>query len=313
MTQIVNFNSNRITEEEKVILKRTMENMNTVVNTEYQTKQYLLDSNDLIGNKMYDGIIQKAMSNQWLPYSKIKTYLEKLDYILKKNSEEDSLTSASNCIRYTILVDGLKEKILELPEELSYQLVKAFAREDISYTQYPAYGKIMVKKDIVEELQAANFPYELSRVMQDCLYEISCHSNIESQTEAVLQSIKDRKQQQNKKSLFKTLCEQERFTFEELSNALLEQMNFLNELIPTPYSEEEQASLKKIVLLQYLSTEMKEEYMSVIRYLLNQSFGICELLKRVTHITEIYYEYMKKNSIAYYNFTDREEHNHENR
>lgn len=302
----------QVTEEEKQKYKRILQNMYIDISIRYQKNARFLNDNDRLGKKMYDSIIAKAIEGKWLPFLEIKTYLEKLTYFMKKE-QEDPLQYADECIRYTVLVDQFQEKMLEVPIEIISSFIQALQDDDVSYTQYHLYGSWIVNKQIIDKIETSKFPFPLSRVLQSAFEEIPFQMNQEAQIKTVLQSLETSASLEHQKSLYGNLCEATSFSLEELSSALLEQMHYLEEYMPNIYTKQEQITIQKIPSLQYLPLDKKESYIKVIQQLLHQSLGIQELLKKVINITDVFYEQLKGNTIIYYDFQTRKEHQHENR
>ena len=278
MAEVIDFSKHR---EYSKAQKDDIRKLKNYVDSIYKD-YYDLSDNDKILKKEFDKIYLKIMNNNWISEKNLAKFLKDIQYFLDNLVMfDESLYDMYPIIIYTVLVDTLKLKYLDLDIEVKDAIMRSVYNSGISYSFYKKAGQIILNEEVITRIEKLikkdinNFR-TLETILCDADYSFSKNPNI-SDTLGYLDALEG----DNRLDL------KHGFTIDDVYDICSENIEILTEFSNLLFSESDFARLKKIRKMKNCDNKTKEEFLKCVTLINNSNnINLLEKIRRILYIAD---------------------------
>ena len=278
MAEVIDFSKHR---EYSKAQKDDIRKLKNYVDSIYKD-YYDLSDNDKILKKEFDKIYLKIMNNNWISEKNLAKFLKDIQYFLDNLVMfDESLYDMYPIIIYTVLVDTLKLKYLDLDIEVKDAIMRSVYNSGISYSFYKKAGQIILNEEVITRIEKLikkdinNFR-TLETILCDADYSFSKNPNI-SDTLGYLDALEG----DNRLDL------KHGFTIDDVYDMCSENIEILTEFSNLLFSESDFARLKKIRKMKNCDNKTKEEFLKCVTLINNSNnINLLEKIRRILYIAD---------------------------
>ncbi len=278
MAEVIDFSKHR---EYSKSQKDDIRKLKNYVDSIYKD-YYDLSDNDKILKKEFDKIYLKIMNNNWISEKNLAKFLKDIQYFLDNLVMfDENLYDMYPIIIYTVLVDTLKLKYLDLDIEVKDAIMRSVYNSGISYSFYKKAGQIILNEEVITRIEKLikkdinNFR-TLETILCDADYSFSKNPNI-SDTLGYLDALEG----DNRLDLIHG------FTIDDVYDMCSENIEILTEFSNLLFSESDFARLKKIRKMKNCDNKTKEEFLKCVTLINNSNnINLLEKIRRILYIAD---------------------------
>lgn len=281
MAEVIDFSKHR---EYSKAQKDEVRKLKNYVDSIYKD-YYNLTDNDKVLKKQFDKIYLKIMNNNWISEKDLDKFLKDIQYFLDNLVMfDENLYDMYPIIIYTVLVDTLKLKYLDLDIEVKDAIMRSIYNSGIGYSFYKKVGQIILNEEVISRIEKLikkdinNFQV-LEALLVDQDYLADKNRDISDAVMLLDAYNKDDEIEDER------LISQEEFTLDEIYDACLEQVNLLLEFSDAFFTEKDKNRLNKIHLLKTADSFLQTEFINFVK-IINNSNNI-NLIDKVRKIIEL--------------------------
>lgn len=285
MAEVIDFSKHR---EYSKAQKDDVRKLKNYVDSIYKD-YYNLSDNDKILKKEFDKIYLKIMNNNWISEKNLDEFLKDIQYFLNNLVMFDAnLYDMYPIIIYTVLVDTLKLKYLDLDIEVKDAIMRSVYNSGISYSFYKKAGQIILNEEVIARIEMLvkkdmnNFRV-LESILSDVDYSFSKNPDV---SDAInLLDGYNKKEDINDERLIS----KEEFTIDEIYNSCLEQINLLMEFSDAFFNKEDIKRLEKIKLLKKGNDVLKIEFLNLVKIINNSNnINLIDKIRKIIELIDIF-------------------------
>ena len=285
MAEVIDFSKHR---EYSKAQKDDVRKLKNYVDSIYKD-YYNLSDNDKILKKEFDKIYLKIMNNNWISEKNLDEFLKDIQYFLNNLVMFDAnLYDMYPIIIYTVLVDTLKLKYLDLDIEVKDAIMRSVYNSGISYSFYKKAGQIILNEEVIVRIEMLvkkdmnNFRV-LESILSDVDYSFSKNPDV---SDAInLLDGYNKKEDINDERLIS----KEEFTIDEIYNSCLEQINLLMEFSDAFFNKEDIKRLEKIKLLKKGNDVLKIEFLNLVKIINNSNnINLIDKIRKIIELIDIF-------------------------
>ena len=278
MAEVIDFCKHR---EYSKLQKEDVRKLKNYVDSIYKD-YYDLSDNDKILKKEFDKIYLKIMSNNWISEKNLDKYLKDIQYFLDNLVMfDENLYDMYPIIIYTVLVDTLKLKYLDLDIDVKDAIMRSVYNSGISYSFYKKAGQIILNEEVFARIEKLikkdinNF-----RTIETILTESDYSFNKNPDISDTLNYL-DVLEGDNSLSL------KPGFTIDDVYDVCSENIEVFMEFSNLLFSENDFARLKKIRSLKRSDNKTKEEFLRCVSLINNNNnINLLEKTRRILYIAD---------------------------
>lgn len=281
MAEVIDFSKHREYSKAQKDEVRKLKNYVDRIYKDY----YNLTDNDKVLKKQFDKIYLKIMNNNWISENDLDKFLKDIQYFLDNLVMfDENLYDMYPIIIYTVLVDTLKLKYLDLDIEVKDAIMRSIYNSGIGYSFYKKVGQIILNEEVISRIEKLikkdinNFQV-LEALLVDQDYLADKNRDISDAVMLLDAYNKDDEIEDER------LISQEEFTLDEIYDACLEQVNLLLEFSDAFFTEKDKNRLNKIYLLKTADSFLQTEFINFVK-IINNSNNI-NLIDKVRKIIEL--------------------------
>ncbi len=281
MAEVIDFSKHREYSKAQKDEVRKLKNYVDRIYKDY----YNLTDNDKVLKKQFDKIYLKIMNNNWINEKDLDKFLKDIQYFLDNLVMfDENLYDMYPIIIYTVLVDTLKLKYLDLDIEVKDAIMRSIYNSGIGYSFYKKVGQIILNEEVISRIEKLikkdinNFQV-LEALLVDQDYLADKNRDISDAVMLLDAYNKDDEIEDER------LISQEEFTLDEIYDACLEQVNLLLEFSDAFFTEKDKNRLNKIYLLKTADSFLQTEFINFVK-IINNSNNI-NLIDKVRKIIEL--------------------------
>lgn len=281
MAEVIDFSKHREYSKAQKDEVRKLKNYVDRIYKDY----YNLTDNDKVLKKQFDKIYLKIMNNNWINEKDLDKFLKDIQYFLDNLVMfDENLYDMYPIIIYTVLVDTLKLKYLDLDIEVKDAIMRSIYNSGIGYSFYKKVGQIILNEEVISRIEKLikkdinNFQV-LEALLVDQDYLADKNRDISDAVMLLDAYNKDDEIEDER------LISQEEFTLDEIYDACLEQVNLLLEFSDAFFTEKDKNRLNKIHLLKTTDSFLQTEFINFVK-IINNSNNI-NLIDKVRKIIEL--------------------------
>ena len=281
MAEVIDFSKHREYSKAQKDEVRKLKNHVDSIYKDY----YNLTDNDKVLKKQFDKIYLKIMNNNWINEKDLDKFLKDIQYFLDNLVMfDENLYDMYPIIIYTVLVDTLKLKYLDLDIEVKDAIMRSIYNSGIGYSFYKKVGQIILNEEVISRIEKLikkdinNFQV-LEALLVDQDYLADKNRDISDAVMLLDAYNKDDEIEDER------LISQEEFTLDEIYDACLEQVNLLLEFSDAFFTEKDKNRLNKIHLLKTAGSFLQTEFINFVK-IINNSNNI-NLIDKVRKIIEL--------------------------
>ncbi len=281
MAEVIDFSKHR---EYSKAQKDDVRKLKNYVDSIYKD-YYNLRDNDKILKKEFDKIYLKIMNNNWISEKNLDKFLKDIQYFLDNLVMfDENLYDMYPIIIYTVLVDTLKIKYLDLDIEVKDAIMRSVYNSEISYSFYKKAGQIILNEEVITRIEKLikkdmkNFRI-LETILCDSDYSFSKNPDVRD-TVAFLDEYNNPDDMH-----YESLVSKDEFTIDEIYDLCLEQINLLMEFSDAFFTKKDIKRLEKIKLLKNGKDYLVEEFLKCVK-LINSSNNI-NLIDKIRKIIDL--------------------------
>ena len=285
MAEVIDFSKHR---EYSKAQKDDIRKLKNYVDSIYKD-YYDLSDNDKILKKEFDKIYLKIMNNNWISEKNLAKFLKDIQYFLDNLVMfDENLYDMYPIIIYTVLVDTLKLKYLDLDIEVKDAIMRSVYNSGISYSFYKKAGQIILNEEVIARIEMLvkkdmnNFRV-LESILSDVDYSFSKNPDV---SDAInLLDGYNKKEDINDERLIS----KEEFTIDEIYNSCLEQINLLMEFSDAFFNKEDIKRLEKIKLLKKGNDVLKIEFLNLVKIINNSNnINLIDKIRKIIELIDIF-------------------------
>lgn len=278
MAEVIDFSKHR---EYSKAQKDDIRKLKNYVDSIYKDYYDLSDNNKIL-KKEFDKIYLKIMNNNWISEKNLAKFLKDIQYFLDNLVMfDENLYDMYPIIIYTVLVDTLKLKYLDLDIEVKDAIMRSVYNSGISYSFYKKAGQIILNEEVITRIEKLikkdinNFR-TLETILCDADYSFSKNPNI-SDTLGYLDALEG----DNRLDL------NHGFTIDDVYDMCSENIEILTEFSNLLFSESDFARLKKIRKMKNCDNKTKEEFLKCVTLINNSNnINLLEKIRRILYIAD---------------------------
>ena len=278
MAEVIDFCKHR---EYSKLQKEDVRKLKNYVDSIYKD-YYDLSDNDKILKKEFDKIYLKIMSNNWISEKNLDKYLKDIQYFLDNLVMfDENLYDMYPIIIYTVLVDTLKLKYLDLDIDVKDAIMRSVYNSGICYSFYKKAGQIILNEEVFARIEKLikkdinNF-----RTIETILTEADYSFNKNPDISDTLNYL-DVLEGDNSLSL------KPGFTIDDVYDVCSENIEVFMEFSNLLFSENDFARLKKIRSLKRSDNKTKEEFLRCVSLINNNNnINLLEKTRRILYIAD---------------------------
>lgn len=281
MAEVIDFSKHREYSKAQKDEVRKLKNYVDRIYKDY----YNLTDNDKVLKKQFDKIYLKIMNNNWINEKDLDKFLKDIQYFLDNLVMfDENLYDMYPIIIYTVLVDTLKLKYLDLDIEVKDAIMRSIYNSGIGYSFYKKVGQIILNEEVISRIEKLikkdinNFQV-LEALLVDQDYLADKNRDISDAVMLLDAYNKDDEIEDER------LISQEEFTLDDIYDACLEQVNLLLEFSDAFFTEKDKNRLNKIHLLKTAGSFLQTEFINFVK-IINNSNNI-NLIDKVRKIIEL--------------------------
>lgn len=281
MAEVIDFSKHREYSKAQKDEVRKLKNHVDSIYKDY----YNLTDNDKVLKKQFDKIYLKIMNNNWINEKDLDKFLKDIQYFLDNLVMfDENLYDMYPIIIYTVLVDTLKLKYLDLDIEVKDAIMRSIYNSGIGYSFYKKVGQIILNEEVISRIEKLikkdinNFQV-LEALLVDQDYLADKNRDISDAVMLLDAYNKDDEIEDER------LISQEEFTLDDIYDACLEQVNLLLEFSDAFFTEKDKNRLNKIHLLKTAGSFLQTEFINFVK-IINNSNNI-NLIDKVRKIIEL--------------------------
>lgn len=281
MAEVIDFSKHREYSKAQKDEVRKLKNYVDRIYKDY----YNLTDNDKVLKKQFDKIYLKIMNNNWINEKDLDKFLKDIQYFLDNLVMfDENLYDMYPIIIYTVLVDTLKLKYLDLDIEVKDAIMRSIYNSGIGYSFYKKVGQIILNEEVISRIEKLikkdinNFQV-LEALLIDQDYLADKNRDISDAVMLLDAYNKDDEIEDER------LISQEEFTLDDIYDACLEQVNLLLEFSDAFFTEKDKNRLNKIHLLKTAGSFLQTEFINFVK-IINNSNNI-NLIDKVRKIIEL--------------------------
>lgn len=285
MAEVIDFSKNR---EYSKAQKDDVRKLKNYVDSIYKD-YYNLSDNDKILKKEFDKIYLKIMNNNWISEKNLDKFLKDIQYFLDNLVMfDDNLYDMYPIIIYTVLVDTLKLKYLDLDIEVKDAIMRSVYNSGISYSLYKKAGQIILNEEVITRIEKLikknidNF-IVLESILGDADYSFSKNPDV-SDAVNLLDGFNKKDDIEDER-----LISKEEFTIDDVYNLCLEQINLLMEFSDAFFTEKDIKKLEKIKLLKKGNEILQKEFLNFVRMINNSNnINLIDKIRKIIELIDIF-------------------------
>lgn len=285
MAEVIDFSKNR---EYSKAQKDDVRKLKNYVDSIYKD-YYNLSDNDKILKKEFDKIYLKIMNNNWISEKNLDKFLKDIQYFLDNLVMfDDNLYDMYPIIIYTVLVDTLKLKYLDLDIEVKDAIMRSVYNSGINYSFYKKAGQIILNEEVITRIEKLikknidNF-IVLESILGDADYSFSKNPDV-SDAVNLLDGFNKKDDIEDER-----LISKEEFTIDDVYNLCLEQINLLMEFSDAFFTEKDIKKLEKIKLLKKGNEILQKEFLNFVRMINNSNnINLIDKIRKIIELIDIF-------------------------
>lgn len=285
MAEVIDFSKNR---EYSKAQKDDVRKLKNYVDSIYKD-YYNLSDNDKILKKEFDKIYLKIMNNNWISEKSLDKFLKDIQYFLDNLVMfDDNLYDMYPIIIYTVLVDTLKLKYLDLDIEVKDAIMRSVYNSGINYSFYKKAGQIILNEEVITRIEKLikknidNF-IVLESILSDADYSFSKNPDV-SDAVNLLDGFNKKDDIEDER-----LISKEEFTIDDVYNLCLEQINLLMEFSDAFFTEKDIKKLEKIKLLKKGNEILQKEFLNFVRMINNSNnINLIDKIRKIIELIDIF-------------------------
>ena len=285
MAEVIDFNKRR---EYSKAQKDDVRKLKNYVDSIYKD-YYNLSDNDKILKKEFDKIYLKIMNNNWISEKNLDKFLKDIQYFLDNLVMfDESLYDMYPIIIYTVLVDTLKLKYLDLDIEVKDAIMRSVYNSGINYSFYKKAGQIILNEEVITRIEKLikkdinNFR-TLETILCDADYSFSKNPDV-SDAVNLLDGYNKKDDIEDER-----LISKEEFTIDEIYDACLEQINLLMEFSDTFFTKKDIKRLEQIKLLKDADSYVQMGFVNFVKILNNiNNINLIDKIRKIVDLIDIF-------------------------
>lgn len=285
MAEVIDFSKHR---EYSKAQKDDVRKLKNYVDSIYKD-YYNLSDNDKILKKEFDKIYLKIMNNNWISEKNLDKFLKDIQYFLDNLVMfDDNLYDMYPIIIYTVLVDTLKLKYLDLDIEVKDAIMRSVYNSGISYSFYKKAGQIILNEEVITRIEKIikkdinNF-IVLESILSDADYSFNKNPDVSDAIKFL--------DGYNKKDYIEDerLISKEEFTIDDVYNLCLEQINLLMEFSDAFFTKKDIKKLEKIKLLKTAGSFLQMEFINFVKIINNSNnINLIDKIRKIIELIDIF-------------------------
>ena len=300
MAEVIDFSKHR---EYSKTQKDNVRKLKNYVDSIYKD-YYNLSENDKVLKKAFDKIYLKIMNNNWISEKNLDKYLNDIQYFLDNLVMfDDTMYDMYPIIIYTVLVDTLKLKYLDLDIEVKDAIMRSVYNSEISYSFYKKAGQIILNDEVIARIEKLikkdmnNFRI-LESILSDSDYSFTKTPDV-SDAISFLDGYNKKEEVEDEK-----LLSQDEFTINDIYEACLEQINLLMEFSDVFFTKKDIERLEKIKLLEKGDSFLKNEFLNFVKIINNsKNINLIDKIRKIIELIDIFI--VKDNKVIEVDFKKR--------
>lgn len=285
MAEVIDFSKHR---EYSKAQKDDVRKLKNYVDSIYKD-YYNLSDNDKILKKEFDKIYLKIMNNNWISEKNLDKFLKDIQYFLDNLVMfDDNLYDMYPIIIYTVLVDTLKLKYLDLDIEVKDAIMRSVYNSGINYSFYKKAGQIILNEEVITRIEKLikkdinNFR-TLETILSDADYSFSKNPDV-SDAVNLLDGYNKKDDIEDER-----LISKEEFTIDEIYDACLEQINLLMEFSDTFFTKKDIKRLEQIKLLKDADSYVQMGFVNFVKILNNSNnINLIDKIRKIVDLIDIF-------------------------
>ena len=285
MAEVIDFSKHR---EYSKAQKDDVRKLKNYVDSIYKD-YYNLSDNDKILKKEFDKIYLKIMNNNWISEKNLDKFLKDIQYFLDNLVMfDENLYDMYPIIIYTVLVDTLKLKYLDLDIEVKDAIMRSVYNSGISYSFYKKAGQIILNEEVITRIKNLiekdldNYRI-LESILSDADYSFSKNPDV-SDAVNLLDGFNKKDDIEDER-----LISKEEFTIDDVYNLCLEQINLLMEFSDAFFTKKDIKKLEKIKLLKTAGSFLQMEFINFVKIINNSNnINLIDKIRKIVDLIDIF-------------------------